>query len=83
VFEGLDHHSPESFPEMERTLAAFDNGLKRYRARNWKAAISSFQEALTANGADGPSKLYLERSRHYLENPPEESWDGVWVMTEK
>jgi adenylate cyclase len=83
VFEGLDHHTPETFPEMSRTLAAFENGLKRYRARDWKGAIASFQEALTANCGDGPSKLYLDRCRHYLENPSDESWDGVWVMTEK
>jgi len=83
VFEGLDHHTAESFPEMERTLAAFENGLKCYRARDWKAAVSSFQEALAANCGDSPSKLYLDRCRHYLENPPDESWDGVWVMTEK
>ena len=83
VFEGLDHHTPETFPEMERTLTAFKHGLKRYRARDWKGAISSFQEALAANCGDGPSKLYLDRCRHYLENPPDESWDGVWVMQEK
>ena len=83
VFEGLDHHTPETFPEMERTITAFKHGLKRYRARDWKGAISSFQEALAANCGDSPSKLYLDRCRHYLENPPDESWDGVWVMTEK
>ncbi|MFH1724509.1 MAG: GAF domain-containing protein [Elusimicrobiota bacterium] len=83
VFEALGHHSADSFPRMTQTLAAFERGLKHYRRRDWRQAFSGFQAALDANPNDGPSRLYLERCRHYRESPPDASWDGVWVMKTK
>ena len=83
VFEALDYHTAESFPELAATLEAYTAGLASYRARDWRAAIDGFEAALAANQRDKPSELYLDRARHYLANPPDDNWDGVWVMTEK
>jgi len=83
VYEGLDWHSGESFPNMEETLSAFAAGLEAYRAMDWKRATGGFEAALAANGNDRPSAIYLERCRHYLANPPGGGWDGVWVLAEK
>ena len=30
-----------------------------------------------------PSLVYIERCRIFIENPPDENWDGVWTMTSK
>jgi adenylate cyclase len=83
IYEGLDHYDEATFPGMEKTLACFEGGLAAYRRREWKAAIERFQEAFAANREDGPTQIYLERSRHYLNEPPGDDWDGVFTMTEK
>jgi len=30
-----------------------------------------------------PSKVYIFRCNHFIENPPDKDWDGVWTMTTK
>ena len=32
---------------------------------------------------DGPSKLFLQRCQHFLQEEPEPTWDGVYVMKTK
>jgi hypothetical protein len=46
-------------------------------------AIDHFQAALNIRKDDGPSQLYLERCREFKNNPPDEDWDGVYVMHTK
>jgi adenylate cyclase len=83
VFEALDFHDQESFPNMERTLDAYNRGLAQYRGRDWASAISSLEGALDAFAGDVPSKIFLERALHHRDNPPPEDWDGVWTLTQK
>ena len=83
VYEALGYHTPESFPNMEETLQAFEEGLRRYRDADWPTAIKLFETAHAANPADRVSEIYLERSSHYHANPPGDDWNGVWVLTEK
>jgi adenylate cyclase len=83
IYESLDCHNPESFPCMENVLLLFEKGLDQYRKRNWSGAMGSFSRILEQHSDDTPSALYLDRCRHYLENPPDDSWDGVWTMKEK
>ncbi len=83
IYEGLDHHTPQTFPEMTPTLALFQKGLSLYRQRNWKKAGAAFAEALGVNKFDRPSEIYFDRCRHYIAEPPGDDWDGVWVMKEK
>lgn len=83
IYEALGHHSEDSFPHREETLAAFKEGLIRYRQRDWAAAERHFCNAVAANPLDGPSKIYLERCRIYRDTPPPAEWDGVWTMQNK
>jgi len=46
-------------------------------------ARKQFALALKINPEDGPSKVYYARCKHYIENPPPEDWDGVFVMSTK
>ena len=61
----------------------FAAGLASYRAREWSEAAHCFREALAACAEDNPSRLFLDRSEHYLATPPDDAWDGVWSLTEK
>jgi len=83
IYEALGHHSEDSFPHREETLAAFGDGLVRYRQRDWIGAEHCFHRALAANPDDGPSKIYLERCQIYRAAPPPVEWDGVWTMQQK
>lgn len=83
IYEALDFHNEQSFPNMAPAIESYAEGLKLYRGQEWSAAIDCFEGALSLHADDGPSRLYRDRSRHFLANPPGDDWDGVWVMTEK
>lgn len=69
--------------ETEELLKHYNAGLAAYKQRKWDDAIGSFREALKVKEDDGPSKLYLERSMEYKDNPPDQDWDGVFTMKTK
>lgn len=83
VFELLSHHSRESFPNMDRVLLAFEEGLGLYRQREWKRAAECFQEALESHPGDGPSKIYLASALEYAVTPPGDDWNGARVLRDK
>jgi len=83
VYEILDFHDETSFPHLHEVLELYHAGLLAYRKRAWKESIRHFQEALHLNAFDKVSQLYLQRCEYYLCTPPEEDWDGVWVMESK
>lgn len=83
IHEALDHHDEESFPNMEAVLEAFREGRAFFRERRFKEALARFEKAAKANPEDKPSRIYIDRARHYIEEPPPDSWDGVFVMTHK
>ncbi|MCX7155788.1 MAG: GAF domain-containing protein [Rhodocyclales bacterium] len=80
IYEAIGHHSEDSFPHRAEVLGAFNEGLTRYRQREWTAAESCFRQALAGNPEDGPSRIYLDRCGIYRGTPPPADWDGVWTM---
>ena len=83
IFECLDYHDDESFPNLLEVVGAFNEGLAKYRAGDFVEAERWFEQALTANPADAVAALYVERCRAFVESPPGADWDGTWVMTDK
>ncbi len=61
----------------------FEDGLARYRQRDFAGAIEAFEAALEAHPGDEPAQRFIDRCRHFLDDPPAEDWDGVWRMKEK
>lgn len=80
IFEVLDHHTKESFPNLDVVLPAFKAGIEQYRKQSWSRAATCFGEALAACPRDRPSRLYLERCEVYRIDPPRPDWDGVWTV---
>jgi len=76
VEQGLDE-------KRRRLHERFAEGLESYRGRRWLEADRRFAEALEIDPQDGPSRVFLERARHYLEHPPEEDWDGGFTLRGK
>ena len=81
VYESLGYLEPG--PILEEAMDHFAGGLAAYRACDWERAIQRFAAALELRSDDEPSRMYIERCRHYRETPPPADWGGVWTMTEK
>ncbi len=64
-------------------LERFAEGRRYYKLMNFIDAQRAFAEALKIDPEDGPSKIYYVRCKHYIENPPPEDWDGVFIMKTK
>jgi len=69
--------------ERDRLFATFSEGIEAYRARRWREAGMRFAAALDIDPEDGPSQAYLDRSRHFRDNPPEDDWDSSFTLTGK
>jgi hypothetical protein len=67
----------------KKVLELFIEGRKNYKLMKFDAAKDFFAKALQVDPEDGPSKVYFARCKHYLQNPPPEDWDGVFVMKTK
>jgi adenylate cyclase len=83
VYEVLDHHTEESFPNLMDVVGYFGEGIRLYRAARFENAIAQFERALVAHPKDKLSSLYVERCRHFLAHPPGADWDGIWEMKVK
>jgi adenylate cyclase len=83
VYEALDHYTEDDFPRMDTAVPIFAEGLKLYRNRQWQQAIEAFDQLLSMRPEDGPSNLYVQRCRHYQQEPPADDWGGAWTMTSK
>jgi adenylate cyclase len=82
VYEVLDYHTDETFPNLMDVVNHFREGRKHYRAGDFERATRAFRQCLDANGADKLSRLYIDRCARLKAEPPS-NWDGVWRMTSK
>ena len=82
VYEVLDYHTDETFPNLMDGVNHFAEGRKLYTAGNWDKAILSFKDVLKANPGDELSNTYIERCTHLKAEDPKD-WNGVWVMKSK
>ena len=82
VYEVLDYHTDESFPNLMESVNHFKEARKNYRAGSWDKAIKSFKECLKLNANDALSQTYIDRIEGLKKNPPK-NWDGVLTMTSK
>ena len=83
IYEIVDYHTEETYPQLPDALGHFRDGLARYRKRDWKAARAQFEKVLAINASDKAAKLYVERCDLLESNPPADDWTGVWVMQSK
>ena len=82
VFEVLDYHDDQTFPNLSDSVHAFRDGIAEYRRGDWDQAVQSFTGALEANPADTLASTYITRCEQLRADPPAD-WDGVWAMTSK
>lgn len=83
VYEVLDFHDDDSYPNLVEALGIFNDGYRSWNDGKWDQAIKLFNSVLKINPNDKAAKLYVDRCNHMKKNPPKGTWDGVWVMTSK
>ena len=83
VFEVLDYHDKETFPNLTDVINQFNDGIMQYRSCNFEKAVERFERCLSLNPEDKLSRTYIERCDVLRANPPPANWDAVWVMKEK
>ncbi len=83
VYEVLDFHTEETFPNLRDTVDQFLGGLAQYRAGDFDRAIKGFTAALALHPGDKLSQTYIDRCKFLKAHPVEGKWDGVWVMKSK
>jgi len=83
VFEILDFHDNQTFPNLLDVVGHFGEGIADYRAANWDKAIARFEKCLSLNPGDALSQTYINRCNTLRQEPPIPDWDGVWTMKEK
>lgn len=67
----------------KKFLEFYHDGLEAYKKRAWKSAIDQFQQALSIRRDDIVSNLYIQRATMFMDAPPPDDWNGVFVMTKK
>ena len=83
VYEVLGNLNDSYDIEFEKMLELYKQGLLAYNKSEWKEALRLFEEGLSLKPDDGPTLTYIERCRYFLDNPPDDSWDGVFRLTTK
>jgi Adenylate cyclase, family 3 (some proteins contain HAMP domain) len=67
----------------KKLLDLYEAGRQAYLNRDFQNALIYFDKAHHLKPTDKAVITYLERSRTYLNDPPPDSWDGVYTMTSK
>jgi adenylate cyclase len=64
-------------------VSRYEAGLAAWRARDFTAAIGSFEKVLEIRKDDAASALMIERCRYQIENPSADDWDGTSIARTK
>lgn len=82
VFELIGMKGESEAEERLKSLVDYNSALELYKQKNFAEASKLFQKCFS-DVQDFTSKMYLERATAYVENPPGDDWDGVFVMKTK
>ena len=74
--------------QYKKILPAYHEALDLYKNQEWAKAIEAFKasdalEDMFGGRKTNPSRIYIPRCEHYLDNSPGDDWDGVWTLTSK
>ncbi|MEK6874495.1 MAG: adenylate/guanylate cyclase domain-containing protein [Nanoarchaeota archaeon] len=68
--------------KRQQAFLCFASGLALYREKKFEKAIVIFEKT-NKICTDKTAKIYIDRCKYLQEHPPEENWNGVWVMKTK
>ena len=83
VFTLVGARNEDGDPEFLKWLESYEEGLEKFRARDFTRAKILFSRFLEFYPDDLLAKMYLERSLEYEQAPPDKAWDAVEVFKKK
>ena len=83
VFTFVGARNEDVEPEFLKWLESYEEGLERFRARDFTEAKISFSRFLEFYPDDLLAKMYLDRALEYEQQPPDEAWDAIEVFKKK
>jgi adenylate cyclase len=83
IYEIMDYHTEKTFPGLEDAISLHHEALDLYISGKWAKAAKLLNKAKQLNPGDMGSRTILERCNHFMNEPPDGDWDGVWEMEGK
>ena len=83
VFTFVGARDEEVDPEFLKWLETYEEGLEKFRTRDFIEAKILFSRFLEFYPDDLLAKMYLARSLDYEQAPPDEAWEAVEVFEKK
>jgi len=82
VYELISLVGDKKAEEAIEKMDLYFQALELYRQKSFEPALDYFRRSYEKLG-DHPSKVYVQRCEFYLNNPPDQNWDGVFEMKTK
>ena len=83
VFTFIGARNEEIDPEFLKWLETYEEGLEKFRARDFTDAKILFSRFLEFYPDDLLANMYLDRALDYEHAPPDEAWEAVEVFEKK
>lgn len=83
IYECFNGNTEEEIDKMEKSLVAFNQGMKHYLNKSFTDAIESFSEVIHSNPEDLTAEFFIEKATRYIKNGVPENWAGVEEMMSK
>ena len=83
VFTFVGGRDEKVDPELLKWLETYEEGLEKFRARDFTKAKILFSRFLEFYPDDPLAKMYLKRTLEYEQTPPDEAWEAVEVFEKK
>jgi adenylate cyclase len=83
VFTFIGARNEEVDAEFLKWLESYEEGLEKFRARDFTEAKILFSRFLEFYPDDLLAKMYLDRALEYEQAPPDEAWEAVEVFQKK
>ena len=77
-------HPDLAVPLRDEDLCVrWEAACELYYARRFKEAAEAFEGIMAEYGEDPVGRVFLQRAKAHLDDPPDDGWDGVEVFTVK
>ena len=83
IYELYDCDTGPIQAQKHATAAAFAEALQLYRQGDFKTARQGFMDCAAKAPEDNVARLYIDRCDGLMATPPDESWQGVWILDQK
>jgi adenylate cyclase len=83
VFTLIGARTEQVDPELLKRLESYEEGITRFRERDFTGARMLFSRFLEFYPDDFLAKMYLERALEYEQQPPDDAWNAVEVFKKK